>query len=309
MSVRQYVKGLELNLKKAAPDIMFVGGIVLSAASVVMFCKKSKKGTPVAEQYVENLEELSEDRDDGIYDNREYRHAVIKETAKTAVELGKIYWIPTLMWSASTGLIIGSHCMLKDRNAALTAIATGLGVELKTLHQRIIERYGEEVDRELKYGTETKEIETKSIDKETGEEIVNKSTVPVTRGLGGHSLYARYFDDSCAGWVNNAEYNLEYLKAREAEANNRLRKDGYLFLNDVYEMLGMKKTKAGQYVGWSLNSPFGDGYVSFGIYNDACQGNRDFINGYQTVALLDFNVDGVILGAMPELDQFGNEIG
>lgn len=309
MSVRQYVKGLELNLKKAAPDIMFVGGIVLSAASVVMFCKKSKKGAPVAEQYVENLEELSEDRDDGIYDDREYRHAVIKETAKTAVELGKIYWVPTLMWSTSTGLIIGSHCILKDRNATLMAFATSLGVELKTLHQRIIERYGEEVDRELKYGTKTKEIETRSIDEETGEEIVNKSVVPDVRGTGGTSLLARYFDDSCAGWTNNAQYNLDYLLTREKEANNRLRADGYLFLNDVYEMLGMKKTRTGQRVGWSLNSPFGDGYVSFGIYNDARQGNRDFVNGYQTVALLDFNVDGVILGNMPECDKFGNVIG
>lgn len=306
MNLRQTINGVGLQLKKAAPDIMFAAGIALSAVSVIEFCKKSDKGLPVAKQFKENVQELSEEHSDGAYNDKTYCTLVAEEAVKAGKELGKIYWKPAVMWVASTALVAGSHYILKDRNATLTIIASGLGAELKTLHQRIIERYGEDVDKELKFGTETKEIETRSIDEETGEEVVNKSVVPVNNG--GFSLFARYYDEACIGWRNNAELNKSFLLAREAEANRRLDKQGYLFLNDVYEMLGMKKTRAGQKVGWKKNSRFGDGYVSFGIFNTR-QGNRDFVNGYQPIVLLDFNVDGEIIDAMPDLDIFGNVIG
>lgn len=308
MSIRETAKSIELGLKKAAPDIMFVAGIALSAASIFEFCKKSKKGSAIIDQCKDNLDEIIEDHDLGDSTDKEYRHDILVETGKTAKELVKVYWVPATMWGVSTALITGSHCILKERNAALTVIATGLGAELRTLHKRIIDRFGEEVDQELKFGTETKEIETTSVDKETGEEIKNKAIVPVSNGCGGFSLFARYFDDGCAEWKNDAEYNLAFLKAREAEANQRLKANGYLYLNEVYDMLGMKRSRAGQKVGWQKNSPLGDGYVSFGIYNIYRQGNRDFVNGYQPTVLLDFNVDGEILDSMPDFDEFGNPI-
>ena len=311
MDLYKTMKGAELKLKKAAPDIMLVAGIALSVASVIEFCKKSEEGAPVVKEYKETIEELHEKHEDAASDlnDTEYRKAVLVETAKTGKELAKVYWLPTLMWGASTGLITKGHIILKDRNATLAMIATGLSSELKTLHKRIIERYGEDVDRELKYGTETKEIETKSVDENTGEEIVSKSVVPINQG--GLSIYARFFDETCAGWQNNAEYNLTYLLSREADANNLLKANGHLFLNDVYDLLGMKRTRAGQQVGWRYmkNNPYGDNRVSFGIHNDLRQGNRDFVNGYQPVVLLDFNVDGPILDGMPELDVLGNVIG
>lgn len=309
MDLHKMIKSAELNLKKAAPDIMFFAGIALSAASVYEFCKKSREAAPVVDQYKDNLDMLATDRENDVYDDKEYRSIVVRETAKTGVALAKVYWLPTLMWGVSTGLVTGSHYILKDRNAALTVIATGLGAELKTLHQRIIERYGEDVDRELKYGTEMQEIETKSVDEQTGAEIVNKSVVPVNRG--GLSQYARFYDETCAGWVNSAEYNLPFLLAREEEANKRLKADGYLLLNDVYDMLGMKRTRAGAQVGWRYmkNNPYGDNHVSFGIHNDLRQGNRDFVNGYQPIVLLDFNVDGPIMASLPERDVLGNVIG
>lgn len=310
MEIRRMIKGAELQLKKAAPDIMFFAGIALSAFSVYEFCKKAPKAEPIVDQYKDNIEALAEDHKEEAYDDNEYRKIVVKETVKTGTELARIYWLPATMWVGSTALIGGSHYILKDRNAALGAIAAGLGAELKTLHQRIVEKYGEEGLAELKYGTETKEIETKSIDEKTGEEVVNKSVVPMSPGR-GLSIYARFFDETCVGWQNNAEYNLAYLMAREEEANRRLKADGHLFLNDVYDMLGMGRSKAGATVGWRYmkNNPYGDNHISFGIHNDNRRGNRDFVNGIQPVVLLDFNVDGPILDGMPERDVLGNVIG
>lgn len=121
------------------------------------------------------------------------------------------------------------------------------------------------------------------------EETVKKEAGPI------FSSYARFFDESCPGWSNDSEANLTFLKMQEQYATEKLRAQGYLFLNDVYDMLGMPRTKAGQVVGWIYdeNNPLGDNRVDFGIY-DEC--NSEFVNGYKNIALLDCNVDGNILG-------------
>ena len=82
----------------------------------------------------------------------------------------------------------------------------------------------------------------------------------------------------------------------ETFANDLLKARGRLFLNEVYRMLGIDETKAGQVVGWVYNpdNPTGDNFVDFGIYNMQRERVRAFVNGYEPNILLDFNVDGVI---------------
>lgn len=308
MKLKALVKQAETGLKKAAPDIMFFAGIALNAAAIVMFCKKSHETEPIVSKYVYDIEKAKEDHEDGITNDKQYRDLVIRKTVGTAKVAAKTYWLPALMWGTSVGLVTGSHYILKDRNAALAAIATGLGTELKTLHQRIIDKFGEEVDDELKFGTERKDIVTKSVDEETGEEIVHRSSVPVLDELYCASMYARYFDDKCRGFRNNPEYNLAWLIKREHEANDRLQEEGELLLNDVYDMLGMERSRAGGHVGWRAGwktGPKGDGYISFGIHKTY---NKDFVNLRSPIALLDFNCDGEILEGYPERDVYGKVI-
>lgn len=110
-----------------------------------------------------------------------------------------------------------------------------------------------------------------------------------------YSPYARFFDEECVMWSKDPELNKYYLLNQQNYANEKLRHQKYLFLNDVYDMLGMPRTKAGQVVGWVYkeDNPIGDNYIDFDIYNSH---NRDFINGVAGSAiLLDFNVDGCIL--------------
>ena len=73
-------------------------------------------------------------------------------------------------------------------------------------------------------------------------------------------------------------------------------------INDVYEMLGHDKTKAGQVVGWVYDpdSGEGDNYVDFGLYDIytkpkyEAEAKAAFINGYERSVIIDFNVDGNI---------------
>ena len=112
------------------------------------------------------------------------------------------------------------------------------------------------------------------------------------------SPYARWFDrDNNLYDPNCTEYNLWFLKHQQNYANEKLRSRGYLFLNEVYDMIGIPRTKPGQVVGWVYDerNPIGDNFVDFGIYEDY---NAAFINGYVDKVLLDFNVDGNILDAL-----------
>ena len=110
----------------------------------------------------------------------------------------------------------------------------------------------------------------------------------------GISQYARFFDESCIGWTKNAEYNMMFVLQQQSYANDMLKVKGHLFLNDVYDLFGIPHTKAGQVVGWVYDekNPLGDNFVDFGLQLER---NKGFINGYERVVLLDFNVDGNIL--------------
>ena len=138
-----------------------------------------------------------------------------------------------------------------------------------------------EEDKVVNVSTETKESEEEVTDEK------RLSSEPI-------SDYARVFNEVCTGWTEDAEYNLMYLKHQQTCCNTMVRVNGHLFLNDVYQMLGLPRTKAGQIVGWIYDeeSPISDNFVDFGLYDER---NYDFINGHTNVALLDFNVDGNIL--------------
>ena len=114
----------------------------------------------------------------------------------------------------------------------------------------------------------------------------------------GPSDYARYFAyGEAAAAEPSEEYNIFFLKAQQELANHMLMAKGFLFLNDVYEMLGIEKSLAGQAVGWVYDrhaDDHGDNYVDFGIQEVYRKRSND-PGDYEKVFLLDFNVDGSIL--------------
>ena len=189
--------------------------------------------------------------------------------------------------------------MAKEENSELESVERLLQMALrkgfKDYRSRVVERFGKELDKELKYNIKAKEIETTVVD-ENGEEKVVKETVNVA-DPNRYSEFARFFDDGCTGWSKDPEFNLMFLRRQQDYANEKLRKRGYLFLNEVYAMLGMDATKAGQIVGWIYDEkhPIGDNYVDFNIYNGDSERARAFVNGKERSILLDFNVDGNIL--------------
>lgn len=294
-------------LRKHSPEILMVAGVVGTVASAVMACKATLKVNEVVEETKENIEKIHTATEKGKtesgldYSAEDSKKDLTIVYAQTGLKFVKLYAPAVILGTLSITSILASNNILRKRNIALGAAYAAIDKSFKEYRGRVIERFGEAVDRELKYNIKSQKIEEVVTDPETGKEKKVKSTVDVI-DPNLYSEYARFFDDGCKGWEKNAEYNLMFLRATQNFANDLLRSRGYLFLNDVYDMLGIERTKAGQIVGWVYDPDNpdhnGDNYVDFGIYDMRKPKARDFVNGYERVILLDFNVDGNIWDLM-----------
>ena len=194
--------------------------------------------------------------------------------------------------------ILASHGIIKKRNVALSAAYAVVDSGFKDYRKNVIDRFGEEIDKELRYNTRTEEIPNRTVDEETGE--IKEDGVKEIKVSDPNVIsdYSKYFDESCRGWEKNSEMNLLYLRNKQAYWTNVLRTKGYVFLNDIYEDFGLPKTKAGQVVGWIYSgkgdNQEGDDYIDFGIYELNNERKRAFVNGYERSILMDFNVQGNI---------------
>ena len=287
-------------IKKHSPEILVVAGVVGTVTSAVMACKATTKAGDILEEHHEQMESINEvvamDRDD--YTEEDHKKDTLIVYTQTAVKFVKLYGPSIILGTLSLACIVESHNILRKRNVALAAAYATVDKGFKEYRNRVVERFGKEIDHELKYNIKAKEFETVTVDKK-GKEKVEKEIVNVA-DPNLYSDYARFFDESCAGWSKDAEANFTFLKCQQNYANNKLKAQGYLFLNDVYKMLGIPATKAGQVVGWIYDekNPIGDNFVDFGILNVDVERVRAFVNGYERNILLDFNVDGNILDMM-----------
>ena len=300
-------------LKKHSPEILVVAGVVGVVGSTVMACKATTKVNDILDDTKEQLDkihEAGEKLENGetlmCKDGEEYTVEQNKKDltivyAQTAFKFVKLYAPAVIVGGLSITAILAGHNITRKRNIALAAAYTAIDKSFKEYRGRVVERFGEALDKELKYGIKTKEVD-EIVTNEDGTESVVKKTVDVVDATDPSNIseYARFFDDGCTGWTKDPEYNLMFLRNQQRYANDLLQSKGHLFLNEVYDLLGIPRSKAGQVVGWIYDEkhPIGDNFVDFGIYDTNKSKSREFVNGTERVILLDFNVDGNIWDLM-----------
>lgn len=296
---------VKFELKKHSPEILVGVGVIGVVASTVLACKATLKVNETLEESRTNIEKIKVATEKGVTEaGKEYTEEDSKNDLKityiqTGVELAKLYALPVGLGAVSIAAILGGHNILRKRNIALATSYAALFNDFKGYRTRVVERFGEELDKELKYNLKTKTVEETVVNEDGTESTVKKEVQVMNEdyNLSDYSPFARFFDDGCSGWDPNPEYSLMFLNQQQNWANEKLKRQGYLFINDVYEMLGIPKCREGQVHGWVYDekNPIGDNYIDFGIYNLHREKNRDFVNGYEKVILLDFNYDGNIM--------------
>lgn len=282
-----------MKLKKHSPEILVVAGIAGTVVSAVLACKATTKVAEILDKTKGTLDTIHEGMETGAINGQEYTNEDGKKDtvvvyAQTGMKLAKLYGPAIILGTLSVTSILASNNILRKRNVALGAAYAAIDKSFKEYRGRVIERFGEQVDTELKYGIKAKKFEEIEVDPETGKEKKVKKTVMVA-DPNLQSDYAVYFDSKSRNYETNPDYNRMFLKAQQAFANDKLQTRGHLFLNEVLDDLDLPRTPAGQIVGWTKDGP--DGYVNFRIV----EVERETEDGrHEPALLLDFNVEGNI---------------
>jgi hypothetical protein len=266
-----------------------------------MACKATLKVNEVLDNTKENIEKIHEATEKGCtaagadYSVEDSKKDLTTVYVQTGWEFVKLYGPSVAVGTLSATAILAGHNILRKRNVAIAAAYTALDNSFKDYRGRVVERFGKELDRELRYNIKAEEVD-KIVVNEDGSESVTKETIEVV-DPNNYSLDAKFFDVGNEYWEKDPELNLMFLRRQQAWANDKLRDRGHLFLNEVYDMIGIPRTPRGQEVGWIYDekNPIGDNFVDFGIYDIHKPANRDFVNGYERTILLDFNHDGIIM--------------
>ena len=303
--ITRSVNKVGLKIKKHSPEILVVVGVVGTVTSVVMACKATLKVNEIIDETKDTVDKIHEcaeqqlqTEDGAIYAQEDANRDLAIVYVQTGWKLVKLYGPAVAVGALSIGCMLASNNILRKRNVALAAAFTAVDNSFKEYRGRVVERFGKELDRELRYNLKAKEIEETAVD-ENGNEITVKKTVQ-TVDPGMRSLYSVVFCEGNTGWTRNAELNKVFLIQQQNYANDKLKANGILTLNEVYDMIGAQRTKYGQLAGWvyTEDSTAGDNFVDFGIFDVHNDKACDFLNGYEKSVILDFNCIGNLLEYM-----------
>lgn len=287
----------QYQVKKHSPEILMVAGIAGTIVGTVLACKATTKVSEIIEEKNKNIEDVHTclEEKPKEYTEEDSKKDLTIIYAQTGVKLFKLYAPAIGVMALSFASIIAGHKVLKKRNVAIAAAYAVIDKSFKQYRKNVIEEFGEGVDQQMRFGLKSKEIKKKDKDGKTVKET-EYYIDPEGNPLDNISEYARFFDAASENFAKDPEYNMMFLRRQQDYANEMLKARGHLFLNEVYDLLDIPRSKAGQVVGWVYDkngNTKGDNYVDFGLYRND-QGTRRFVNGLEYNILLDFNVDGVI---------------
>lgn len=285
-------------LKKRSPEILVAVGVVGTVVSAVMACKATAKIDTILDETKEQLDKIHEYAGNPDVAEKYNAEDAKKDTAivyaQAGVKLAKLYAPAVGLGILSISSILASNNILRKRNMAISAALAAATRDFKDYRNRVIERFGKEVDHQLRYNIKAEEIEETVTDEKGKEKKVKKSIEVADPNASG---YVKYFTRSNPYWEKDSSYVEMFLRSQQNYANDKLKATGHLTLNDVYDMLGFHDSKAGMVVGWiyDLDHPNGDNYVEFDVKKVNLPNEQ---GGYEEAYAIDFNVDGNIYNEM-----------
>lgn len=295
---RKFAKGA-LKVAENSPSLLFAGGVTAGVAGAVLACKATLKAPLLVNDFKQTREDITtEITVNATYTEKERRRDLTVLYLQTSVKFAKLYGPSFILGVTSVACLTGSHRILGNRYAAMSAAYTGVVETFEQYRGRVREDAGDEKDREYRYGKKTV---TETVDTPNGPKKVKKTVADLD---GDTSMYARLWaKETSEYWKSHGDSNKAFLQITESWANDKLRAQGYLFLNEVYKMLGLKPTSIGQFVGWVYGKQGRDNYVDFGLHKDNIGVAQFFEDGMGGV-WLDFNVDGRVVEELDHLERY-----
>ena len=285
-----------LRVQKHSPAILFGVGVVGFGATIVTASRATVKAKAIIDEHVTSMGEIdqatalgADENAKGSYSDDDRRNDHFYIWARTCVGLTRLYLPSIALATLSIGSFAGAQYILNARNASLAAAAKLAEAAYDKYRDRVIEEFGAEKDEELRLGLKANKVSV------TDEEGKEKKETMMTVSEDSPSMYARFFDEFNKNFnKNDRQLNRLFLSTQQNYLNDVLKVRGHVFLNEVYDALGMERTSAGAVVGWAITKDGTDNFIDFGVFNSNDLQKRMFVNGDERAVLLDFNVNGVI---------------
>lgn len=266
-----------LQVQKHAPEILTAVGVASVLGGVVLAAKNTLKLEQTLDEGQDRLRWVNEQIEEGDVPINHRTGIYIRN----AVEVGKLYFIPTGLVIGGLVCMLGAQNIVNKRNVALLGAYNGLAASYDAYRDRVREEVGEEKEKDLYLGQRTETVED-----ENGKKVKRKVLV---EGEHVGSPFRFKYDATNDNWTGFHDENLFRLQVAQNMYNDILQAKGHVFLRDVLNTLGIKDTPASAITGWiydpeNPNHP-GDNFIEFNVRDYQAE------HGY---ILLDFNVDGTI---------------
>lgn len=306
--------------KKHSPELLMGGAIIGSVAAVVTAIIATTKLDKTLKPYNDKIDNIKLDLKDtknieeGIINVKESKKELTKTYVKAGCSLIMLYLPSTLLLTSSIACMFGSHKIMKGRNLALAAAYTTLENGYNAYRKRVQDKLGEEAEEKIFRDVRQEKVE--EVDPKTGKtKLVTKEVPHCNQDENFDVLY----DCSNVGWERDALLNFKFLMCQQAWLNDKLRRQGYLFLSDVYdalgfdvETLGSKKAQSSHILGWiyDVTDKTCDNYVSFGLTHPgtdiALPRVAKQIEANEPNFWLSLNIDGDILSGKDGKKMYAN---
>jgi len=295
-----------LKVQKYSPEILLGVGVVGLVTSTVLIVNNTSKAKVIKAQWNVDINDIGEvearmNDDDVPKTNGGQEYTEVDAARDKVVVTGQAYWKfvklygpPAALGLASLSCIFGSHRIMQKRYVSVAAAYRLIQTAYAKYRERVVDDVGQDKDVYYRHGVAPTDVEVEVIDDKGKKKKVIQKVVDYSAMPADVSEYAKFFDDYSPYWSKSADLNRAFLQLKQNMLNDLLTSRGHVFLNEVYDELGLLRTSAGAVVGWVSDGPDSDNYIDFGIFDIDDAGARRFVNGFEESVLLDFNVDGLI---------------
>jgi hypothetical protein len=263
-----------------SPEILLGTGVVLGVTSTVLACRATLKIESILDIHKENMDKIKSAQENEAlkeqYSDKDVLTDKVIQYKNTVLDIAVLYGPSIVLGVASYACFFQGYRIMNRRNIALLGAYKGLEKLYNQYRKNVIDKYGESVDEEMRFGRKKETII--EVDEEGNEKIKDVST---NNNLSSHHVI---FDESNRNWSKEQGYNEMFVQRLENYANDKMRArdsdstNGYMFLNEVYEMLGFEPTEEGQFLGWMVGDK-----IKF-------HRDPDFIDRLERSTWIDFDV-------------------
>ena len=204
-----------------------------------------------------------------VYTDKDFSKDILKVTVSFAKKLVKLYGIPFAVAVASICLIFNGTNTLNTRYLAMSASYTTVSKAFEAYRERVKERYGEEVEKDILYGVHTEKVKEEEEDEDGKKKTVTKEIKVADNDPTTCSPYAFIFDERFGEYVNDINMCEKLSSAWQSLMNEELKRKRYLVLNDLYDKFSAPEemyTNESMIIGWRRKKDeTNDGCIDFRI--------------------------------------------